>query len=82
MDNNCFWCQTCQKKYFMSAETFACLPRSPIMKKPPFLDYDKTVDRRTDLKMESRKNIIKCAVCGHVMKEVENGGKQGSDFGS
>lgn len=52
------------------------------MKKPPFLDHEKTMDKRTELKMENRKKMVKCAICGHVMKEVENGGSKSPDIGS
>jgi Zn finger protein HypA/HybF involved in hydrogenase expression len=82
MDNSCFWCQNCQRKFFVSSEYLITLPRSPLMKKPPFLDHEKTMDKRSELKMENRKKMVKCAVCGHVMKEVENGGSKSPDISS
>ena len=40
------------------------------------------VDISWRIKMENRKKMVKCAVCGHVMKEVENGGSKSPDISS
>ena len=68
----CFWCEKCQKKFFIAPDCLVEHPRSQIMKKPPFLDHEKIKDQKTILKMESQKKKHKCFVCGGVLREVTN----------
>jgi DNA-directed RNA polymerase subunit RPC12/RpoP len=73
-DKKTFWCQNCQKKYFLPENMVIQQPRSQIMKKPPFYDhFTKNGEPKTDLKMGEQKKLFKCITCGHIMKEIENG---------
>jgi DNA-directed RNA polymerase subunit RPC12/RpoP len=79
-NNKTFWCQNCQKKYFLPENMVLQQQRSNIMKKPPFFDhFTKNGEPKTELKMEEQKKLYKCITCGHLMKEIQNGG---SDNGS
>lgn len=68
--DTCFWCEKCQKKFFITPDVLLEHPRSQIMKKPPFQDYEKIKDQKTTLKMEPQKKKHKCYVCGGILREV------------
>ena len=73
MEKKTFWCQNCQKKYFLPDSMVVQYERSKIMKKPPFFDhFTKSNEPKTDLKMVDQKKIYKCVICGHTMKEIDN----------
>lgn len=70
--NNCFWCERCQKKFFIAPDNLVVYPKSSVMKKPPFYDHEKVKDQKTNLKMVPQKTKYKCLVCGQILKEVQN----------
>lgn len=65
-----FWCQTCQKKYWLDNPK-VINPRI-IQEKPPFLDHESTFKPKTKPVFGKYKGVVKCTNCGFLMQEITN----------
>jgi hypothetical protein len=67
MDKIQFWCERCQKKYWIDDPVY-CINRR-IQAKPPFLDHESSKGKIKPL-FENYKSMSKCKHCGFLMREI------------